>query len=115
MLPDSETLADKPPRPRWRIPLSLQLFVAILGVLVLATVWQAIRAYWKGVAIHEIHAVGGQTSSRRGAPDWIRERIPYKWRDCTCDPVTVAQMSNSSATDETCRYIGRYLIRALFI
>lgn len=75
-------------------PLSIGL-AALMLLAVGAALRIGVPIYRKMVAIRAIEAVGGDVYWRRGAPDWVRARIPYKGRDATCDVVVVAPMPSA--------------------
>jgi len=103
--PASDPTTDKPPRPRRWIPLSLKMFVLILGTM---TVWTGIRAYRQYVAIREIERLDGYVATTRPrGPQWLRDWVGYK-RYRFCEDVDFPRIDEPTAavTEATLAYIS---------
>jgi hypothetical protein len=71
--PSPDPTTDKPPRPRRWIPVSLRMFVAMLVLLGLASVfWIGIPDYRQFLAIQKIERAGGWVTSGRRGPELLR-------------------------------------------
>ncbi|MBI3864464.1 MAG: hypothetical protein HY290_21490 [Planctomycetia bacterium] len=67
-----KTATDKPPRGRRWIPLSLRMFVALLGILGIVAVWMGVPVYRRHMAIQEIERLEGTLWTEPGGPTWLR-------------------------------------------
>ena len=65
---------DKPPRPRRWIPLSLRMFVAILGILGVVAAWEGLRTYRQYLVLQEILPLGWSVRFRSRAPEWLLDQ-----------------------------------------
>jgi hypothetical protein len=81
LIPDPTTA--KPPSPRRWIPLSLRMFLAMLGFLsIVGVLWTGIPAYRQYLAILELKQIGGKVyRTRPVGPAWLRKRVGYKFTD----------------------------------
>lgn len=70
---DCNLLADKPPRRRRWIPLSLRMFAAMLALLGIAACWQLVTAYQQWHAIREIERLGIRVIAIPVGPWWLRD------------------------------------------
>jgi ankyrin repeat protein len=71
---------DKPPRRRRWIPLSLRLFVAMLGlVCVIGALWMGVRVYRRQVVIREIQQANGTVEFESDAPSWLYQWMNDDW------------------------------------
>src|SRR5947207_3285115 len=76
----TDAATEKPPRSRRWIPLSLQMFAAMLLILGVAGVLRVgIPAYRQQVAFRVIEAAGGYIEPVRGGPDWLRRWAGDEW------------------------------------
>jgi hypothetical protein len=94
-----ETKPDKPPRQRRWVPLSLRLFLALLGLLGLSCVWVGVRGYRQLAAIQEIEKLEGDVEQSPAGPSWLRELIGAD-RMRMFDDVTVVHLADGDVTDE---------------
>jgi len=74
--PSPDRAADKPPRPKRWIPVSLRMFMVMLVMIGGGgAFWVGVPAYRQVTTIREIERVGGQVDLRQGGPGWLRERV----------------------------------------
>jgi hypothetical protein len=72
----ADPAADKPPRPRRWIPLSLRIFAVLLVLIGLSrATWIGIRTQRQLAAIREIERLGGAIDTRNTAPTWLKGLI----------------------------------------
>ena len=94
-----------PHRSRW-IPLSLKLFVAILGLLFVGSaLWIGIPAHRQHVAIREIERLGGATG-HAGGREWLRAWLGDQ-RMKMFDDVIDVNLYGKEATDATLAHLSR--------
>jgi ankyrin repeat protein len=78
--PAPDPATDKPPRARRRIPVSLRLFAAMLGlVFVIGAVWIGTLVYRRQVIIREIQQARGTAEFVSDAPRWLHEWVTDDW------------------------------------
>jgi hypothetical protein len=99
VVPSPDPKADKPPRQRRRIPVSVRIFAAILLLLGTGSALQiCVPIYRQQSAIRTITQLGGQVDSEPGGPKWMREAFGGE-RMVWFDKVTLVDLSTSTATD----------------
>ncbi len=71
--------ADKPPRTRWWIPLSLRISVVMLGFLGAVSSWKGICAYRQHLALEKILEMNGNVGTDYDPldPPWIEKWLGY--------------------------------------
>jgi hypothetical protein len=95
---NSDPVTDKPPRRR-RIPISIWLFLAIIG---LTTGWSAIRAYRQHAAIRATESVKGTVLlTRPTQPQWIRSLTGDGSINPLLDEIVSLNLADSDVTDST--------------
>ena len=100
-------IADKPPRRRRWIPLSLRMFVALVLVTGIGSAtWIGIPAYRQHVAIREIQKLGGYCLTLPQGPKFLRDGTGDEWM-MPLDLVDVVYLDGCQATDATLAHIGR--------
>jgi hypothetical protein len=104
-IPDP-TSGKPPPARRW-IPQSLQLFVAVLVILGVASIsFVGVPAYHQQAAIREIERVGGRFRTNPIGPAWLRGLVGNQWMKAF-DEVVEVDLSTQQATDATLSRLGR--------
>src|SRR5579863_5178578 len=77
-IPDSTPV--KPPRPQWRVPQSLRLFVAVQLLFAISSiVWVIVADCRMMNILNEIRRVDGRYRLREGGPNWLRNLIGSEW------------------------------------
>ena len=91
--------ADKPPRLRRRIPLSLRMFVAILGLLgIVSTAMVGIPVCRQQLAIRQFQQHGCQFYTQPGGPAWLRRWVGDR-RMKLFDQVVMVDLRRAKDTD----------------
>jgi len=70
-IPIPDPTPDRPPRPRRWIPLSLRVFIAVLGILGVVIGWGGLQNYRQRSALQEIRPLGWSVRFRSRAPVWL--------------------------------------------
>ena len=75
-IPISHSTADKPPRSKRLIPVSLMMFVALLVLLLVATLMSFWLPYYREQkVIQKIRDLGGKVEMETGGPEWLRQFV----------------------------------------
>lgn len=99
--PTPDPTTGKPPRPRRWIPVSVKMFAAVLGLLLLGSLLRiGLPIYRQQAATREIERLGGNFGTKRGGPEWLREWLGDEWMKLF-DTVTNVNLSNTKASDGT--------------
>lgn len=70
-----ETKTDRPLRPRRWIPLSLRMFLALLAIAGMGSVWVGVRGYRQLVAIRQLEDLGSDIVQTPAGPLWLRNLV----------------------------------------
>ena len=101
----ADSTTAKPPRPRRWIPVSLRMFVAMLGLLGLGSVfWIGMSAYRQFTTIQEIERLGGAIDCVSVGPEWLRRWVGHE-RMRMFDEIVNVRLADTQATDDTVRLI----------
>jgi len=103
---------DKPPRRRWRLPLTLKMFVTLLAMLTAAGGWIIWRGYRQLAAIEQIEqsklgGMKGEVKCEPIGPTWLRKQLGAD-RMRMFDRVTQVGCYLESPNPELFREIGRW-------
>lgn len=74
----SEKCADRPPRLRKRVPLSLRIFATFTTILGIGSVMTGARIYRTRQMVAEIERLGGEVYTDSNLPAWVESRIGWK-------------------------------------
>jgi hypothetical protein len=100
----SQIATDKPPRRRRFIPLSVRLFAAILGLVLMVTAWFVGIRSWR---IHTIEQAGGDIIF--GTPHaWWRRPFPFNpwWPNGLGEVESINLMQNNRVTSAVMRSVN---------
>src|SRR5579872_6105606 len=100
--------AEKPPRRRRWIPLSLKIFLAIhIVVLAVGLAWLGVRGYTNRAAVDEIRLIRGHYETLKRGPNWLRECIGDDWMLAVDDEINSIDLSGTAITDAGLVHISR--------
>src|SRR5436190_16973127 len=98
--PIADPTTGKLPRFRRWIPLSLKMFVAMLGILGVIAGYCGMQIYRQHAAIQEIERLGGQVSSLPTGPNWLRGML-FVQRQRLFHDVIGVRLNDTPADDAT--------------
>ncbi|MBI3859561.1 MAG: hypothetical protein HY296_04900 [Thaumarchaeota archaeon] len=108
-MPTIDPTTGKPPRRRRWIPLSLRIFLALLGLLAVASfVWIGVPAYRQGVAIREIERLGGTVVRSDVGRAWLRDWLGNERMKMFDEVTFVGFTDGRQATDEALRHLPAF-------